>query len=197
MDWKLALPLHPGIRVPCRWSGTYALSPISHTLTRAGCPHNGNILRRWGNAAYSVQYGQPYARAGDFGPISGAKADDGVRHALAGWLVDVTDARAIEEVGLSIQQVEEMYRYGDCQYIESGASSHHREMARVLPERNGCGFTFGDGCHGSDAKFNLFSSSRIDAIVSSPKCVIKRNNANRKAIGLLMEYRTTSWRMSG
>ncbi|EHJ2150114.1 respiratory nitrate reductase subunit beta, partial [Salmonella enterica] len=29
---------------------------------------------------------------------------------------------------------------------------------------NGCGFTFGDGCHGSDTKFNLFNSSRIDAI---------------------------------
>ena len=29
---------------------------------------------------------------------------------------------------------------------------------------NGCGFTFGDGCHGSDSKFNLFNSSRIDAI---------------------------------
>ncbi|EAT7203810.1 respiratory nitrate reductase subunit beta, partial [Salmonella enterica] len=23
---------------------------------------------------------------------------------------------------------------------------------------------FGDGCHGSDTKFNLFNSSRIDAI---------------------------------
>ncbi|HEL3480903.1 TPA: hypothetical protein UNH27_004358, partial [Klebsiella pneumoniae] len=30
--------------------------------------------------------------------------------------------------------------------------------------RNGCGFTFGDGCHGSDTKFNLFNSRRIDAI---------------------------------
>ncbi len=29
-------------------------------------------------------------------------------------------------------------------------------MAAVLP--------FGDGCHGSDSKFNLFNSSRIDAI---------------------------------
>ena len=37
---------------------------------------------------------------------------------------------------------------------------------RAMPseERNGCGFTFGDGCHGSDSKFNLFNSSRIDAI---------------------------------
>lgn len=41
----------------------------------------------------------------------------------------------------------------------------HREMAGdAFAERNGCGFTFGDGCHGSDSKFNLFNSSRIDAI---------------------------------
>ncbi len=41
----------------------------------------------------------------------------------------------------------------------------HREMAEdAFPERNGRGFTFGDGCHGSDSKFNLFNSQRIDAI---------------------------------
>ncbi|MGR8971163.1 respiratory nitrate reductase 2 beta chain domain protein, partial [Klebsiella pneumoniae] len=41
----------------------------------------------------------------------------------------------------------------------------HRELAEdAFPERNGCGFTFGDGCHGSDTKFNLFNSRRIDAI---------------------------------
>ncbi|VTN55104.1 respiratory nitrate reductase subunit beta [Klebsiella pneumoniae] len=30
--------------------------------------------------------------------------------------------------------------------------------------KNGCGFSFGDGCHGSDSQFNLFNSRRIDAI---------------------------------
>ncbi|ENH1086260.1 respiratory nitrate reductase subunit beta, partial [Salmonella enterica subsp. enterica serovar Newport] len=40
-----------------------------------------------------------------------------------------------------------------------------RELARdAFPEKSGCGFTFGDGCHGSDTKFNLFNSRRIDAV---------------------------------
>ncbi len=43
--------------------------------------------------------------------------------------------------------------------------SSHREQAReAFPEKNGCGFSFGDGCHGSDSQFNLFNSRRIDAI---------------------------------
>ncbi len=43
--------------------------------------------------------------------------------------------------------------------------SSHRELARdAFPEKSGCGFTFGDGCHGSDTKFNLFNSRRIDAV---------------------------------
>ncbi|MDI8752133.1 hypothetical protein MJH54_34280 [Salmonella enterica subsp. enterica serovar Montevideo] len=54
------------------------------------------------------------------------------------------------------------------------AAPHQRRLAAgidlgttnslVATVRSGCGFTFGDGCHGSDTKFNLFNSSRIDAI---------------------------------
>lgn len=79
----------------------------------------------------------------------------------------VTDTRAIEEVGLTVEQVEEMYRYLAIANYEDRfvIPTSHREMARdAFPEKNGCGFTFGDGCHGSDTKFNLFNSSRIDAI---------------------------------
>ncbi|HBP94290.1 MAG TPA: nitrate reductase subunit beta, partial [Pantoea agglomerans] len=48
----------------------------------------------------------------------------------------------------------------------------HRELAReAFPESKGCGFSFGDGCHGSDSKFNLFNSRRIDAIDVSKKTI--------------------------
>ncbi len=79
----------------------------------------------------------------------------------------MTDTRAIEEVGLSVEQVEEMYRYLAIANYEDRfvIPTSHRELAEdAFPERNGCGFTFGDGCHGSDTKFNLFNSRRIDAI---------------------------------
>ncbi|EEC8724327.1 hypothetical protein E9Q43_004110 [Escherichia coli] len=61
----------------------------------------------------------------------------------------------------------EMYRYLAIANYEDRfvIPTSHREMAGdAFAERNGCGFTFGDGCHGSDSKFNLFNSSRIDAI---------------------------------
>ena len=66
-----------------------------------------------------------------------------------------------------MEQIEEMYRYLAIANYEDRfvIPTSHREMARdAFPEKNGCGFTFGDGCHGSDTKFNLFNSSRIDAI---------------------------------
>ncbi len=79
----------------------------------------------------------------------------------------VTDTRAIEEVGLSVEQggrdvsLPAIANYEDRFVIPTS----HRELAEdAFPERNGCGFTFGDGCHGSDTKFNLFNSRRIDAI---------------------------------
>ncbi len=42
--------------------------------------------------------------------------------------------------------------------------NNRQPAMEAFPEKNGCGFTFGDGCHGSDTKFNLFNSCRIDAI---------------------------------
>ena len=65
------------------------------------------------------------------------------------------------------QHPQEMYRYLAIANYEDRfvVPSSHRELAReAFPEKNGCGFTFGDGCHGSDSKFNLFNSRRIDAM---------------------------------
>ena len=83
-------------------------------------------------------------------------------------LVEKQEVQSIlDDVGLTKLQVEEMYRYLAIANYEDRfvIPTSHREMARdAFPEKNGCGFTFGDGCHGSDTKFNLFNSSRIDAI---------------------------------
>ena len=68
---------------------------------------------------------------------------------------------AVENLRIPVQYLANMLSAGDTGPVLRS----HREMARdAFPEKNGCGFTFGDGCHGSDTKFNLFNSSRIDAI---------------------------------
>ncbi|HGV5175098.1 TPA: respiratory nitrate reductase subunit beta, partial [Escherichia coli] len=91
-----------------------------------------------------------------------------MRHYKRAETVDgKVDTRALEEVGLTEAQAQEMYRYLAIANYEDRfvVPSSHRELAReAFPEKNGCGFTFGDGCHGSDTKFNLFNSRRIDAI---------------------------------
>ncbi|ECU9542946.1 nitrate reductase subunit beta [Salmonella enterica subsp. enterica serovar Enteritidis] len=91
-----------------------------------------------------------------------------MRHYKRAETVDgKVDTRALEEVGLSEAQAQEMYRYLAIANYEDRfvVPSSHRELARdAFPEKSGCGFTFGDGCHGSDTKFNLFNSRRIDAV---------------------------------
>ncbi|EAS1996595.1 hypothetical protein AX334_01250 [Salmonella enterica] len=169
MDWKLALPLHPEYRtLPMVWY-VPPLSPIQSYADAGGLPHNGNILPAVETLRIPVQYLANMLSAGDTGPVIRAlKRMMAMRHYMRSQTVEgVTDTRAIDEVGLSVQQVEEMYRYLAIANYEDRfvIPTSHREMARdAFPERNGCGFTFGDGCHGSDTKFNLFNSSRIDAI---------------------------------
>ncbi len=90
-----------------------------------------------------------------------------MRHYKRAETVDgKVDTRALEEVGLSEARrrkciVTAIANYEDRFVVPSS----HRELARdAFPEKSGCGFTFGDGCHGSDTKFNLFNSRRIDAV---------------------------------
>ena len=78
----------------------------------------------------------------------------------------VTDTRALEEVGLTEAQAQEMYRYRPLPTtkIVSWYQAATVNWPAKPSRRNGCGFSFGDGCHGSDSKFNLFNSRRIDAM---------------------------------
>jgi nitrate reductase beta subunit len=141
-----------------------------------------------------VQYLANMLSAGDTGPVLRAlKRMMAMRHHKRSQTVEgVTDTRAIEEVGLTEAQVEEMYRYLAIANYEDRfvIPTSHREMARdAFPEKNGCGFTFGDGCHGSDTKFNLFNSSRIDAInITEVREHGRRVMQILKIIALLIEY---------
>ncbi|HBM2846952.1 TPA: nitrate reductase subunit beta, partial [Enterobacter hormaechei subsp. xiangfangensis] len=169
MDWKLALPLHPEYRtLPMVWY-VPPLSPIQSYADAGGLPQSDGVLPAVESLRIPVQYLANMLSAGDTGPVLRAlKRMMAMRHYKRSQTVEgVTDTRAIEEVGLTEAQVEEMYRYLAIANYEDRfvIPTSHREMARdAFPEKNGCGFTFGDGCHGSDTKFNLFNSSRIDAI---------------------------------
>lgn len=78
-------------------------------------------------------------------------------------------------------QAQEMYRYLAIANYEDRfviPSSHRELAAEAFPEAKACGFSFGDGCHGSDSKFNLFNSKRIDAIDITPKTASTNSKEN-------------------
>lgn len=168
MDWKLALPLHPEYRtLPMVWY-VPPLSPIQ-SAADAGYLGDDGILPDVDSLRIPVQYLANLLTAGDTAPVLRAlKRLLAMRHYKRAETVDKrTDTRALDAVGLSEQQAQEMYRYLAIANYEDRfvVPSSHRELAReAFPESKGCGFSFGDGCHGSDTRFNLFNSKRIDAI---------------------------------
>lgn len=113
MDWKLALPLHPEYRtLPMVWY-VPPLSPIQSYADAGGLPKSEGVLPAIESLRIPVQYLANMLSAGDTGPVLRAlKRMMAMRHYMRSQTVEgVTDTRAIDEVGLSVARVEEMYRY--------------------------------------------------------------------------------------
>ncbi|TGC47188.1 respiratory nitrate reductase subunit beta, partial [Salmonella enterica subsp. enterica serovar Enteritidis] len=150
-----ALPLHPEYRtLPMVWY-VPPLSPIQSYADAGGLPHNGNILPAVETLRIPVQYLANMLSAGDTGPVIRAlKRMMAMRHYMRSQTVEgVTDTRAIDEVGLSVQQVEEMYRYLAIANYEDRCvfPSSHRELARdAYPELSGRRVAVGGGCRVSE-----------------------------------------------
>ena len=168
VEWKLALPLHPEYRtLPMVWY-VPPLSPIQSAADSGALPHSG-VLPDVESLRIPVQYLANLLTAGDTQPVLMAlKRMLAMRHYKRAETVEgKTDLSALEAVGLTEAQAQEMYRYLAIANYEDRfvIPSSHREIARdAFPESKGCGFSFGDGCHGSDSRFNLFNSRRIDAV---------------------------------
>ncbi|MFB2779610.1 nitrate reductase subunit beta [Shewanella mangrovisoli] len=169
IDWKLALPLHPEYRtLPMVWY-VPPLSPIQ-SAADAGAIGKEGVLPDVKSLRIPVQYLANMLTAGDTKPVLHAlKRMLAMRHFKRAETVDgVVDTSALEQVGLTAQQAQEMYRYLAIANYEDRfvVPSSHRELAKeAFPEAKGCGFSFGNGCHGGDdSKFNLFNSQRINAI---------------------------------
>lgn len=185
VDWKLALPLHPEYRtLPMVWY-VPPLSPIQ-AVTDAGVLDGDGILPDIERLRIPVKYLANLLTAGDEKPVLNAlKRMLAMRHYKRSETVDgVIDTSALEETGLTEAQAKEMYRYLAIANYEDRfvIPASHREMAKesfpdsfdnqgAFAEKSGCGFSFGDGCHGggSESRFNLFDSKRIDAINIEPQ----------------------------
>ncbi|ENF8747145.1 nitrate reductase subunit beta [Vibrio fluvialis] len=176
IDWKLALPLHPEYRtLPMVWY-VPPLSPIQ-SAADAGYVGNNGVLPDIESLRIPVQYLANLLTAGDTAPVLRAlKRMLAMRHYKRAETVDgQTDISALEQVGLTAQQAEEMYRYLAIANYEDRfvIPSSHRELAReAFPEAKSCGFSFGNGCHGGDdSRINLFNSQRINSIDITAKTI--------------------------
>ena len=69
----------------------------------------------------------------------------------------------LDQVGLTLHQVEDMHRYLAIANYEDRfvVPTAHRENAENAFEiRGGCGFTFGNGCSGGTSEGSLFGKPR-------------------------------------
>ena len=164
VDWKLALPLHPEYRtLPMVWY-VPPLSPIQNAAESGKIGMNG-ILPDVDSLRIPLRYLANLLTAGDEKPVKLAlKRLLAMRVYKRAEHVDgVEDLTALEEVGLSKAQADEMYRYLAIADYEDRfvIPTAHREeaMSDAFAERNGCGFSFGNGCGGDDGA-NMFGGKK-------------------------------------
>jgi len=136
MDWKLALPLHPEYRTLPMVWYVPPLSPIQHAADEK--PVTLALKRLLAMRAYK----------------------------RAQNVENIEDAGVLEEVGLSVAQVDEMYRYLAIANYEDRyvIPTAHREDALVeaYAERGGCGFSFGNGCSTGKSDINMFGAAKAN-----------------------------------
>jgi nitrate reductase beta subunit len=88
------------------------------------------------------------------------------------------EADVLKQVGLSLEQVEEMYRLMAIADYEDRfvIPTTHREYAEnAFDLKSACGFTFGNGCAtGGSTGANLFSTRPASAGLQAPRVEIRR-----------------------
>jgi nitrate reductase beta subunit len=164
MQWRVALPLHPEYRtLPMVWY-VPPLSPIQAAANAGQMGTNGEIpdvkqLR------IPVKYLANLLTAGDIDPVVRAlERMLAMRAYQRSVHVDQREnLAALQQVGLTKAQVEEMYHVMAIANYEDRfvIPSTHREYAEnAFNVRGGCGFSFGNGCSEGVTETSLFGSEK-------------------------------------
>jgi nitrate reductase beta subunit len=164
VDWKVALPLHPEYRtLPMVWY-VPPLSPITAAANAGQVGTNGEIPDV-NQLRIPVKYLANLLTAGDTFPVVRAlermlamRAYQRSKH------VDgAANTAAIDQVRMSVNEVEEMYRVMAIANYEDRfvIPTTHREYAEnAFNVRGGCGFSFGNGCSEGVTETSLFGSEK-------------------------------------
>lgn len=164
MDWKVALPLHPEYRtLPMVWY-VPPLSPIQSAVEAGHVGKNGEIpdLK---SLRIPMRYLANLLTAGNEAPVERAlERMIAMRAYKRAQQVDgIEDLEVLKQVGLTVEQVEEMYRYmaladfEDRFVIPTSARAYAENAYNLKSE---CGFTFGNGCGGGDSDVSLFGGNK-------------------------------------
>ena len=164
VQWKVALPLHPEYRtLPMVWY-VPPLSPISAAANAGRVPARG-VIPDVSQLRIPVQYLANLLTAGDTAPVVRAlermlamRAYQREKH-VEGRI----NTAALDQVGMSQAEVEEMYRVMAIANYEDRfvIPSTHREYAEnTFDMRGGCGFSFGSGCADGTSDASLFGGAK-------------------------------------
>ncbi|MBR2518077.1 nitrate reductase subunit beta, partial [Geobacillus sp.] len=151
VDWKIALPLHPEYRtLPMVWY-IPPLSPIMNTIEGKGSQASADdIFPAIDEMRIPIEYLANLLTAGDTAHIrTTLKKMAAMRSYMRAKQTNKQpDTRLIESLGLSREDIEEMYRllaiakYEDRFVIPA---SHREEVADLYAEQGSCGLAFAGG----------------------------------------------------
>lgn len=164
VEWKVALPLHPGYRtLPMVWY-VPPLSPISAAANAGHVGANGEIPDV-NQLRIPVKYLANLLTAGDTAPVVRAlermlamRAFQREKH-----IERRINTAVLQQVGITQEQVEEMYHVMAIANYEDRfvIPSTHREYAEnTFNVRGGYGFSFGNGCSEGTGETSLFGSEK-------------------------------------
>ncbi|UZJ43081.1 nitrate reductase subunit beta [Marinimicrobium sp. C6131] len=164
VEWKVALPLHPEYRtLPMVWY-VPPLSPIQSAAEAGHVGMNGEIpdLK---SLRIPIRYLANLLTAGEEQPVVDAlERMIAMRAYKRSQHVDgVEDLEVLKQVGLSVAQVEDMYRYMAIANYEDRfvIPTSHRAYAEDAYDMKGdCGFSFGNGCADGTSETSLFGGNR-------------------------------------
>lgn len=168
IDWKVALPLHPEYRtLPMVWY-VPPLSPIQNAAEAGHVGMNGQIpdLK---SLRIPLRYLANMLTAGDEKPVVEALEKMIAMRAYkrSQQVEQVEDLDVLTQVGLTQDQVEEMYRYMAIADFEDRfviPTSHRAYAENAYDMKSGCGFTFGNGCSDGDNGVSLFGGNSSQTV---------------------------------
>jgi nitrate reductase beta subunit len=160
VDWKVALPLHPEYRtMPMVWY-VPPLSPIQGAAQKGHIGVDG-VIPDLRSLRIPMQYLANLLSAGDQEPVIIALERMLAMRSFkrSQQVDDVVDLEVLQRVGLTEEQVEEMYRYMAIANYEDRfviPSSHKAYAEDAYSDKSSCGFSFGNGCSDGNSGVNMF-----------------------------------------